>query len=244
MTNLLIRHNKKWGFTPVLPPYVVSENSLYNTGSLPKFRGDFYEFAEDGLSLTPTAEVCLTSAHAGKIFAETELPLRQTAWTPCFRREAGGYGSTERGLIRIHQFEKVELYAITKPEDSMTELDRIVACAEEFIQKLGLCYQVSLLAGQDCSFGSAKTFDLEVWLPGQNRFYEVSSCSNCTDFQARRAKIRVKPTDGSKPELAHTLNGSSLALPRLIVAIMENFQQSDGSVALPQFIKDEMDRLW
>jgi seryl-tRNA synthetase len=244
LTRLMLRHNKKWGFTPVLPPYVVSQQSLWRNGSLPKFAGDYYNLTEDGLSLTPTAEVCLTNLHADKVYSQEDLPLRNCAWTSCFRREAGGYGANERGLIRIHQFEKVELYSVCDPERSSMELERMVACAEEFLQILGLPHQISLLAAQDCSFVSNKTYDVEVWLPGQNKFYEVSSCSNCTDFQARRAKIRFKRTGTSKPEFVHTLNASSLALPRLIVALMENFQTATGEVILPKVLADEMDLLW
>ena len=244
LTRLMLRHNKKWGFTPVLPPYVVSQQGLWRNGSLPKFAGDYYDLAEDGLSLTPTAEVCLTNMHADKIYSQDDLPLRNCAWTSCFRREAGGYGANERGLIRIHQFEKVELYSVCDPERSSMELERMVACAEEFLQILGLPHQISLLAAQDCSFVSSKTYDVEVWLPGQNKFYEVSSCSNCTDFQARRAKIRFKRTGTSKPDLVHTLNASSLALPRLIVALMENFQTATGEVVLPTILAQEMDLLW
>ena len=162
-----------------------------------------------------------------------------TAWTSCFRREAGTYGATERGLIRIHQFEKVELYSLTEPEHSNAELERMVACAESILQKLGLHYRISLLAGQDCSFASAKTYDIEVWLPGQNAYYEVSSASNCTDFQSRRGMIRYKKAGEHKTRLVHTLNASSLALPRLMVALMEVYQQEDGSIALPDILKKE-----
>ena len=163
-----------------------------------------------------------------------------TAWTSCFRREAGTYGATERGLIRIHQFEKVELVSLVKPENSSEELDRMVACAESILQKLGLHYRISLLAAQDCSFSSAKTYDIEVWMPGQNAYYEVSSCSNCTDFQSRRCAIRYKPEGSSKNQLVHTLNGSSLALPRLMVALMETYQQEDGSIVLPDILKKNL----
>jgi len=163
-----------------------------------------------------------------------------TSWTSCFRREAGNYGKTERGLIRIHQFEKVELFTICEPQNSNDELERMIACAENILQQLGLHYRVSLLAAQDCSFQSAKTFDIEVWLPGQEQYYEVSSASNCTDFQARRGKIRYRESAGEKTTLVHTLNASSLALPRLMVALMETYQQEDGSIALPEVLKKEM----
>lgn len=244
LANLLLRHNKKWGFSPVLPPYVTSRESLWRNGSLPKFNGDFYDLTTDQLSLTPTAEVCLTSMHANKTYQIDDLPIRNTAWTSCFRREAGGYGSNERGLIRIHQFEKVELYSVCTPENSSLEIEKMVACAEAFLQELGICYQVSLLAAQDCSFVSAKTYDIEVWLPGQNKFYEVSSCSNCTDFQARRSKIKFKAPGQAKSEFVHTLNASSLAIPRLMVAIMENFQTVTGDVNIPAVLQEEMNKLW
>lgn len=244
LTRLMIKNNVKHGFEPIIPPALVTEQALYNSGNLPKFRGDFYEIPADGLCVIPTAEVPLTNIYANHIFAADELPRRMTAWTSCFRREAGGYGSLERGLIRVHQFEKVELYSITKPEDSDAELERMVACAEALLKDLGLHYQVSLLAAQDCSFASARTYDIEVWLPGQDRYYEVSSCSNCTDFQARRAGIRYRETAESKPKLAHTLNASSIALSRLTVALMENYQQPDGTIKFPKILEDAMNELW
>ncbi len=174
-----------------------------------------------------------------KIFDREELPVRMTAWTSCFRREAGGYGAHERGLIRIHQFEKVELYTVSRPEASAEEQERMLACAEGLLEALGLHYRVSLLAAQDCSFQSAKTYDIEVWLPGQGEYYEVSSVSNCTDFQARRGLIRYRDVAGEKPRLVHTLNGSTLALPRLMVAIMETYQQADGTIVWPEALKQE-----
>ena len=243
LTQLMIKNNVKYGFEPILPPYLVKEEALVNSGNLPKFRGDFYE-TQDDLCLIPTAEVNLTNLHVNQILPVEQLPLRYTAWTSCFRREAGGYGSTDRGLIRIHQFEKVEAYAICEPEESNDELQKMVACAENILQDLGLHYRISLLAAQDCSFASSKTFDIEVWLPGQNEYYEVSSCSNCTDFQARRAKIRYRKTSDSKPLLVHTLNASSLALPRLMVALMETYQQEDGSINLPPVLKEALENLW
>lgn len=244
LTQMMLKNNAAHGFEPVLPPYLVHEQALYNSGNLPKFAGDFYRMPEDDLCLIPTSEVNLTNLHADQILETDSLPRRYTSWTSCFRREAGGYGSTERGLIRIHQFEKVELYAVTQPEDSDAELERMIQCAESFLQKLELSYQVSLLAGQDCSFSSAKTFDIEVWLPGQDRHYEVSSASNCTDFQARRAQIRHRNAEMKKPALVHTLNASSLALPRLMVAIMEQGQQADGSIVLPRALQEMLASLW
>ena len=243
LTQLMLKNNAQRKFLPVIPPYLVTEKALYNGGNLPKFAGDFYT-TNDNLCLIPTAEVSLTNVHADQIVDEAQLPIRYTSWTSCFRREAGGYGAAERGIIRIHQFEKVELYAITKPQDSTQELEYMVASGEAILQKLGLAYQVVLLAGQDCSFGSAKTYDLEVWLPGQNRHQEVSSASNCTDFQARRAQIRYRNSATQKPTLAHTLNASSLALPRLMVALMEQYQQEDGSIKLPQALQEILDSLW
>ncbi|QQR49483.1 serine--tRNA ligase [bacterium] len=244
LTSLMLRNNVKHGFKPVLPPALIQEKGLYNAGNLPKFEGDFYKVNDENLCLIPTSEVSLTNLHADQIIAGDQLPLRYTAWTSCFRREAGSHGANDRGLIRIHQFEKVELFAITKPEDSNNELDRMVAAAEDILQSLGLHYRITLLAAQDCSFQSAKTFDIEVWLPGQDRFYEVSSCSNCQDFQARRASIRYRTKPEEKPCLVHTLNASSLALPRLMVALMETYQQEDGSIKLPEHVQKLIDNVW
>jgi seryl-tRNA synthetase len=244
LTRLMLRNNVKYGFEPVIPPYLVTEKAMYNASNLPKFRGDFYEIPAYGLSLIPTAEVNLTNIYANKILNAKQLPLRTTAWTSCFRSEAGTYGALERGLIRIHQFEKCEIYSITEPEKSNDELEMMVACGEAILQMLGLHYRISLLATQDCSFASSKTYDIEVWLPGQQQYYEVSSCSNCTDFQARRAQIRYRKHDDEKPVLVHTLNASSLALPRLMVALMETYQQADGSIVLPDVLQKEMDLLW
>ncbi len=237
LTMFMIKNNLKHGFELMLPPYLVNEPSLTVAGNFPKFKDQVYAIPEDNLYLSPTSEVNLTNYYRNHIFNATELPVRLTSWTSCFRREAGGYGSTERGLIRIHQFEKVELYTLCEPQQAQSEQERMISCAESILQQLGLHYRISLLAAQDCSFQSAKTFDIEVWLPGQNSYYEVSSCSNCTDFQARRGLMRYRKADGAKPELVYTLNASSLALPRLMVAIMEVYQQSDGSIALPEILK-------
>lgn len=239
LTMLMLKNNMKHGYQPILPSVLVNAKSLEVASNFPKFKEQVYSVPEDGLYLTPTAEVNLANLYREKIFASEEMPLRMTAWTSCFRREAGTYGATERGLIRIHQFEKVELYTICEPKDSPAEQDRMVACAEEILQKLGLHYRISLLAMQDCSFPSAKTYDIEVWLPGQNAYYEVSSVSNCTDFQARRGLIRYRKSADEKTNLTHTLNGSSLALPRLMVALMEVYQQHDGSIAIPDVLKKE-----
>lgn len=236
LTMFMIQNNLKHGYELVLPPALVNEKSLEVASNFPKFRDQVYAVTEDNLYLIPTAEVSLTNLYRNQILPAEQLPIRMTSWTSCFRREAGGYGSTERGLIRVHQFEKVELYTICKPEQAKSEHERMLACAEDILQQLGLHYRISLLATQDCSFPSARTYDIEVWLPGQGQYYEVSSVSNCTDFQARRGLIRYKETPDSKPELVYTLNGSSLALSRLMVALFETYQQADGSVDLPDVI--------
>ncbi len=241
LTRMMLKNNREHGFTPMLPPYLVNYQSLQTASNFPRFKPDVYAVQEEDLYLTPTAEVNLTNIYRDAIIARESLPIRMTAWTSCFRREAGGYGAQERGLIRIHEFEKVELYSIVEPEKSSEELEYMVGCAEKILQTLGLHYRVSLLATQDCSFPSAKTYDIEVWMPGQNAYYEVSSCSNCTDFQARRGAIRFRREPNAKPELVHTLNASSLALPRLIVALMETYQQADGSIALPPALQLFMD---
>lgn len=239
LTMFMLKNNIKHGFEPVLPPYLVNEQSLVVASNFPKFKDQVYAVTEDKLYLTPTAEVNLTNMYREKILAATQLPIRMTAWTPCFRREAGGYGANERGLIRIHQFEKVELVTLCEPEHANQEQERMLACAEDILQQLGLHYRVSLLAAQDCSFASAKTYDLEVWLPGQGMYYEVSSISNCTDFQSRRGLIRYKRASQDKTELVATLNGSSLALSRLFVALLEVYQNADGSVDIPEVLKKE-----
>lgn len=236
LTMMMLKHNQSQKYQMVLPPYLVNEESLVNAGNFPKFRDQVYEVTQDQLFLIPTAEAALANMYRNNIFERADLPIHLTAWTSCFRREAGSYGAAERGLIRIHEFEKVELFTYCQPEQSEKELDRMVACAESILQKLGLHYRISLLAVQDCSFPSAKTFDIEVWIPSHDRYYEVSSCSNCTDFQARRAQVRYRPDAQSKPQLVHTLNGSSLAIPRLMVALMETYQQKDGSIKLPEII--------
>lgn len=237
LTNLMLKNNIKHGFDLILPPYLVNTKSMVTSGQLPKFKDGAYKVDQEDLYLTPTSEVNLLNYYRDTIFASDELPQRLTSWTSCFRREAGNYGHAERGLIRIHQFEKVELVTLSNPEDSQQELDRMIACAEDILQQLGLHYRIMLLAAQDTSFQSAKTYDIEVWMPGQKSYYEVSSASNCKDFQARRAKIRYRQHQGSKTSYVHTLNASSLALPRLMVALMETYQQQDGSIALPDCLK-------
>lgn len=237
LTMLMIKNNLKHGYELILPSYLVNEQSLEVASNFPKFKDQVYAIPEDGLFLSPTSEVNLTNYYRNQIFASQDLPVRMTAWTSCFRREAGGYGATERGLIRIHQFEKVELYSIVEPSQVNQEQERMLACAEDILAQLGLHYRISLLATQDCSFPSARTYDIEVWLPGQNSYYEVSSCSNCTDFQARRGLIRYKKDN--RNELVYTLNASSLALPRLMVALMEVYQQADGTIDLPDVLKND-----
>ncbi len=233
----MLKNNIKHGFAPIMPPYLVNEKSLEVASNFPKFREQVFSVCDD-LYLTPTSEVNLTNIYRDQILTAEQLPIRMTAWTSCFRREAGTYGAAEQGLIRIHQFEKVELYTICEPEHSEAEQLKMLKCAEDILQKLGLHYRVSLLAAQDCSFASAKTFDIEVWMPGQNAYYEVSSCSNCTDFQSRRGKIRYKKHQQDATKLVHTLNCSSLALPRLMVALMETYQQPDGSIKFPEAVNE------
>ncbi len=238
LTMMMLNNNLAHGYSPVLPPALVTEQSLINASNFPRFQDNVYQVAEDHLYLTPTAEVNITNLYRDTIFTGDQLPERTTAWTSCFRREAGTYGATERGLIRIHQFEKVEIYTVCTPEQAQAEHERMVSCAEAILQKLGLHYRVSLLAAQDCSFASSKTYDIEVWMPGQKAYYEVSSSSNCTDFQARRTGIRFKKQVNDKAQYAYTLNTSSLAIPRLMVALMETYQQEDGSIAWPDSLKN------
>ena len=239
VTFMLDEHTKK-GYLEILPPYLVSRASMTGTGQLPKFEADAFKTAgESEYFLIPTAEVPVTNYHADEIL-ESGLPLKYAAFSPCFRAEAGSAGKDTRGLIRMHQFHKVELVKFTKPEDSLNELDSLVADAAAVLEKLGLHHRVMLLCTADMGFGSTKTFDLEVWLPGQNAFREISSCSSYGDFQARRAKIRFRPAVGEKPQLAHTLNGSGLAIGRTVVAILENFQREDGTVAIPPVLHPYM----
>ncbi len=237
LTHLMLKNNIKHGFEPILPPYLVNTLSMKTSGQLPKFADGVYKVEQEDLYLTPTSEVNLLNYYRDTIFQADDLPKRLTSWTSCFRREAGNYGHAEKGLIRIHQFEKVELVSITKPENSGQELDKMIACAEDILQQLGLHYRIMLLAAQDTAFQSAKTYDIEVWMPGQKSYYEVSSASNCTDFQARRGKLRYRASQGSKTSYVHTLNASSLALPRLMVALLETYQQKDGSINLPDCLK-------
>ncbi|WP_095499117.1 serine--tRNA ligase [Paraferrimonas haliotis] len=238
-------HTTEHGYQEMYVPYLVNADSLYGTGQLPKFGEDLFHTqpaTEEGvgMSLIPTAEVPLTNMARDTIFDEKELPLKMTAHTPCFRSEAGSYGRDTRGLIRQHQFDKVELVQLVKPEDSMAALEELTGHAETILQKLGLAYRKVILCTGDMGFGSAKTYDLEVWLPAQNTYREISSCSNMQDFQARRMQARYRPTGAKKPELLHTLNGSGLAVGRTLVAILENYQQADGSIEVPQALQSYM----
>jgi seryl-tRNA synthetase len=226
-------HVEEHGYREVLPPFLVNAESLFGTGQLPKFEGDLFRTGE-GYYLVPTAEVPVTNLHRDEILKAEELPLLYTAYTPCFRSEAGAAGRDTRGMIRQHQFDKVEIVRIVKPEDSDAALETLTSDAEELLRRLELPYRVVSLCTGDLGFASAKTYDLEVWLPGLNTYKEISSCSNFEAFQARRASIRFRPAEGEKPEFAHTLNGSGLAIGRTIVAILENYQRSDGSVAIPK----------
>ena len=227
-------HADEHGYTEVWPPFLVNHQSALGTGHLPKFGDDMYEVPEDGLFLVPTAEVPVTNLHAGEILGPDDLPIRYVAYSPCFRREAGAHGKDTRGLIRVHQFDKVELVRLERPSESEAALEELTSHAETVLQRLGLSYRVLLLAAGDTGFASAKTYDLEVWAPGAERWLEVSSCSLFKDFQARRANIRFRPEAGARPEFAHTLNGSGLALARVVVALLETYQQADGSVRLPE----------
>lgn len=230
-------HCREHGYTEVLPPYLVNSGSMYGTGQLPKFASDLFKCEQHDLWLIPTAEVPLTNLYREEILEPAQLPLSVTAYTPCFRSEAGSYGKDVRGIIRQHQFQKVELVKFTRPEDSWAEHEKLTRDAEQILQKLGLHYRVMLLCAGDTSASSAKTYDLEVWLPGQQVFREISSCSNFEAFQARRANIRWRPEGGKKTEFVHTLNGSGLAVGRTWLAVMENYQQADGSVIVPEALR-------
>jgi seryl-tRNA synthetase len=229
-------HTKEHGYTEVLPPFMVNAASMTGTGQLPKFESDLFKVKDWDFYLIPTAEVPVTNIHREEILQGQSLPIRYVAYTPCFRSEAGSYGKDTRGLIRQHQFNKVELVKFTRPEDSYEELEKLTSDAEEILQKLGLHYRVVSLCTGDLGFSAAKTYDLEVWLPGQGLYREISSCSNFCDFQARRAGIRFKRKGASSTELVHTLNGSGLAVGRTLVAVLENYLQEDGSVAIPEVL--------
>jgi seryl-tRNA synthetase len=238
ITNFMLDiHAEKHGYTEILPPFMVNDFAMTGTGQLPKFKDDMYKL--DGLDfyLVPTAEVPLTNLHANEILSSDELPLYYTAYTPCFRKEAGSAGRDTKGLIRVHQFNKVELVKFTKPEDSEKELESLLAAAEEILKLLEIPYRTVLLSTGDLGFSSAKTYDIEVWMPSYNRYVEISSCSNFLDFQARRANIKFRRASTAKAEFFHTLNGSGLAVGRTTAAILENYQREDGTIEIPKILK-------
>ncbi|MGH9874167.1 MAG: serine--tRNA ligase [Pyrinomonadaceae bacterium] len=238
---MLDLHTREHGYQETLPPFIVNKDSLFGTGQLPKFEEDLFKLSDErGLYLVPTAEVPVTNYHREEILDASQLPMKFVAYTPCFRSEAGSYGKDTRGLIRQHQFEKVELVKYALPENSYDELESLTRDAEVILQKLGLHYRTVALSTGDIGFGSAKTYDIEVWLPSQNTFREISSCSNYEAFQARRAQIRFRRAGGAKPEFVHTLNGSGLAIGRTWIAILENYQQADGSVVIPEALRPYM----
>jgi seryl-tRNA synthetase len=239
LTQFMLDLHTSRGYREVLPPFLVNRESMTATGQLPKFEGDAFKTAgEKELFLIPTAEVPVTNLHRDEIV--DRLPIRYCAYTPCFRSEAGSYGKDTKGLIRQHQFQKVELVAFTEPGKSYDEHEKLTGDAEEVLKRLGLHYRVVSLCAGDLGFGAAKCYDIEVWLPGQDAFREISSCSNFEDFQARRAKIRFRPAAAEKPQLVHTLNGSGLAVGRTVVAILEQMQRADGSVVIPEVLRPYM----
>lgn len=239
---MLDLHTGENGYSEIAPPFLVREETAYGTGNLPKAAEDMFQTTaiSGGMWLIPTAEMPLTNLVAGEILDEKDLPLRFTAWTPCFRSEAGAAGRDTRGMIRVHQFPKVELVSIARPEDSVAEHERMTACAEEVLKRLGLAYRVMLLSSGDMGFSAQKTYDIEVWLPGQNAYREISSCSNCGAFQARRMNARYRPAGEKGTRPVHTLNGSALAVGRTMIAILENYQRHDGTVAIPPALQPYM----
>lgn len=234
-------HTKEHGYTEILPPFMVNSACMTGTGQLPKFKEDLFKIEDWDFYLIPTAEVPVTNIHREETLEGEDLPIRYVSYTPCFRSEAGSYGKDTRGLIRQHQFNKVEMVKFTRPEESYEELEKLTRNAEEILRRLELPYRVVSLCTGDLGFSATKTYDLEVWIPGQNRYREISSCSNFSDFQARRAGIRFRKKGKGGTELVHTLNGSGLAVGRTVVAILENYQQSDGSVSIPEALKPYMD---
>ncbi len=233
-------HTREHGYTEIYPPYLVKSDVLLATGNLPKFGDNLYHDAEEDLWLVPTAEAPLTNMHRDEILEAGDLPRNYTAYTPCFRKEKTAAGRDVRGIKRVHQFDKVEMYKYTTPETSDQELERMVGDVEDLLKRLGLTYRVLKLCAGDIGFQSARTYDLEVWAPGSGEWLEVSSCSTCVDFQARRANTRYRPKAGGRTEFLHTLNGSGLALPRIVIAILENYQQPDGSVVVPDVLRPYM----
>jgi seryl-tRNA synthetase len=237
-------HTTEHGYTETLPPFLVNRTSLFGTGQLPKFEADLFHIRDErGFALIPTAEVPVTNYHAEEILDAKDLPKYYTAYSPCFRSEAGSYGRDTRGLIRQHQFEKVELVKLALPEESENEHERLTADAERILQLLGLSYRTVVLSTGDMGFSARKTYDIEVWLPSQQTYREISSCSNCGDFQARRMNLRFRRGGGGKPEFVYTLNGSGLAVGRTWIAILENYQQADGSIAIPEVLQHYMNGL-
>ena len=238
---MLELHTREHGYQETLPPFMVNRDALFGTGQLPKFEADLFKLEDErGFYLIPTAEVPVTNYYREEILEAAQLPMKFVAYTPCFRSEAGSYGKDTRGVMRQHQFEKVEVVKYSLPENSYDELESLTSDAEKVLQLLGIHYRVVALATGDLGFGSAKTYDLEVWLPSQNAFREISSCSNCEAFQARRANIRFRRAGGSKPEFVHTLNGSGLAVGRTWLAVLENYQQADGSIVIPEVLRPYM----
>jgi len=237
---MLDLHTAEFGYTEISPPILVRSEALFGTGQLPKFAEDLFR-TENDFWLIPTAEVPLTNLSGGDIIDEVQLPIRVTALTPCFRSEAGAAGRDTRGMLRQHQFNKVELVSLVHPDQSEDEHQRMTGAAEEVLKRLGLAYRVMVLSTGDMGFSARKTYDLEVWLPGQNTYREISSCSNCGDFQARRMRSRFRPEGGKGTEFIHTLNGSGVALGRCLIAVLENYQQADGSVVVPEALRPYMD---
>ncbi|MFH1782092.1 MAG: serine--tRNA ligase [Candidatus Omnitrophota bacterium] len=238
---MLDLHTKEHGYREIFPPFLVNRPSMIATGQLPKLEEDMYKLKDDDLFLIPTAEVPVTNMHRDEILSEEDLPIYYTAYTACFRREAGSYGKDTKGLMRVHQFDKVELVKFVKPESSFDELEKLLNNAETVLQKLGLPYRVLMLSTGDISFAASKCYDIEAWAPGIGKNLEVSSCSNFTDFQARRANIKYKSKGNKKSEYIHTLNGSGVALARTIIAIIENYQEKDGSITIPEVLRPYMD---
>jgi seryl-tRNA synthetase len=237
---MLDLHTEEHGYKEILPPFMVNREAMTGTGQLPKFEEDMFHIPAKDFFLIPTAEVPLTNLRAQEIMPEEELPVYYTAYTPCFRKEAGSAGKDTRGLIRQHQFNKVEMVKFVDPKTSYEELEKLTADAEEVLKKLKIPYRVIVLSSGDLGFSSAKTYDIEVWMPSYEKYVEISSCSNFEDFQARRANIRFRPEEGGKPQFVHTLNGSGLAVGRTVAAILENYQQSDGSVVVPEVLREYM----
>jgi seryl-tRNA synthetase len=238
MNFMLDLHGREHGYEEVWVPFVVNRPTMTGTGQLPKFEDDLYRLRDDDLFLVPTAEVPVTNLYSDELLAESRLPAGFVAYTPCFRREAGAHGKDTRGLLRVHEFDKVELVRYAIPEESPSELERLLGHAEAVVQRLGIPYRVKLLASGDTSFASAKTYDIEAWAPGVGKWLEISSCSNYSDFQARRANIRYRPADGGKPRFVHTLNGSALAFARTIACILEQYQRPDGTIEVPGPLRD------